>query len=146
MLQDNQKLSISADPAITLASDDAQTIGVTNTVYSDPTTPADESSTLRVAHEVSKDGNIVNTAIIRRMVKPDPLNGEDRILQVTFKITYDNRVYTKAQVIAAAIKHGLYVAGDSTKHLAVLGGPLMRADGEYYLSTMNFDKLLNLEH
>lgn len=112
----------------------------TNTLYSDPTQAIATPVTLKVAHEVSKDGVVTNSALILRMEKVDAVTGKEGFAQATLKLTTDTSVLTKADQRKLLYQIGVALIGGITP-----GVNVSLASGTIQTS-FDVEKFLNLEH
>lgn len=70
----------------------------TSGTFQNPEAPLATPDTLRVSHETSKDGSVVNSAIILKKEIREPITLREGKVQVTLKVTYNPDIVTRDDV------------------------------------------------
>jgi len=117
-------------------------IGANDTLYRSASSTLADPRTLRVSHEYSASGDIVNSAIILKQEVTDPVTKKTGFVQVTLKVTRDDSLVTKNDVLAAMLEIGSIVAANTSATPATVTD----ASGASLGSNLSLLSFMNGEH
>lgn len=121
-----------------------QVMGALSSTYGDPTAESATPQTLRVSHEESKNGTIINSAIIFEDVDEDSVTGELSTRKALVKLTYDKTQASKSDLKTMMCRLAVAIIGGFTPVESIQ--IVTQAGVNDCSTTFDIDKFLNKEH